>query len=116
VDDSIVRGTTSKRIVKILREAGAKEVYFVSAAPPLKHPCMYGIDMAVSTDLIASKKTLKEITKVIEADAVIYQSLEDLKSLYEDFNFCNACFSGEYPVGGSKKYLKDIAKERAKSK
>ncbi|MEZ4884149.1 MAG: amidophosphoribosyltransferase [Chitinophagales bacterium] len=112
VDDSIVRGTTSKRIVQILREAGAKEVYFISAAPPIKYPCIYGIDMAVSTDLIASKKTLQEITEAIEADAVIYQSLEDLKSLYKDFNFCNACFSGEYPVGGSKKYLKQIRKER----
>ena len=116
VDDSIVRGTTSKRIVQTLREAGAREVYFISAAPPIKHPCIYGIDMAVSTDLIASKKTLKQITKIIGADAVIYQSLEDLKSLYKEFNFCNACFSGEYPVGGSKRYLKQIADERADSK
>ncbi len=116
VDDSIVRGTTSKRIVRILREAGAAEVYFVSAAPPIKYPCVYGIDMAVSTELIASKKTLEEITEAIEADAVIYQSLEDLKSLYSEFNFCDACFTGEYPVGGSTKYLKQMAKEREASR
>lgn len=116
VDDSIVRGTTSKRIVRILKEAGAKEVYFISAAPPIKHPCIYGIDMAVSTELIASKKTLEEITEAIEADAVVYQSLDDLKEMYKDLNFCNACFSGNYPVGGSEKYLKEIAKERVEAR
>ena len=116
VDDSVVRGTTSRRIVKILRDAGAKEVYFVSAAPPIKHPCVYGIDMAVSTELIASKKTEKEIGEYIGADAMIYQSLDDLKELYADFSPCMACFSGNYPTPNAKKYVKLISKERKKAK
>ncbi len=112
VDDSIVRGTTSKRIVQILRNAGAKEVYFISAAPPIKHPCVYGIDMAISTELIASNKTNEEICAFIGADALIYQDLEDLQELYKEFGLCYACFSGSYPIEGSKQYLSIIEEER----
>ncbi len=78
VDDSIVRGTTSKRIIRLLR-GGAEKVYFISAAPPIKHPCIYGIDMAISAkrDLIATKMSnVEEIARYLEADALIYQPLE----------------------------------------
>lgn len=112
VDDSIVRGTTSKRIVKILREAGAKEIYFLSAAPPILHPCIYGIDMSVTTELIAVQQSVEEIRKYIKADALIYQSLADLKDLFKGFPTCTACLSGEYPTPNAKEALEIIEKER----
>ncbi len=116
VDDSIVRGTTSKHIIKLLRNAGAKEVYFISAAPPIKHPCIYGIDIAITNELIAGEKNNDEIKKLIDADALIYQSLEDLQDLYKDFGICDACFSGNYPTGNHGDYIKEMEKERIYSK
>jgi len=116
VDDSIVRGTTSRRIVRILREAGAKEVYFISSAPPIVSPCIYGIDMAMSTELIAANHTEEEICRFIEADRVIYQSLEDLQELFSEDRghggSCFACFSGKYPTGDVSRYLRHIQEER----
>lgn len=112
VDDSIVRGTTSRRIVQLLRKAGAKEIYFVSASPPIKHPCIYGIDMSVKKEILASNYEIDEIAKFIGADAVVYQTLEDLKSLYSDLPICHACFSGKYPTGISKDILRDIEREK----
>jgi amidophosphoribosyltransferase len=116
VDDSIVRGTTSRRIVRILREAGAKEVYFISSAPPIVSPCIYGIDMAMSTELIAANYTEEEICRYIEADKVIYQSLDDLKELFSEEKghggSCFACFTGNYPTGDVTKYLRHIQEER----
>jgi len=79
VDDSIVRGTTSREIVLMAREAGAKKVIFTSCAPPISHPHIYGIDLASSSELIAHARSADEIAKVIGADGVIYQSLDDLK-------------------------------------
>ena len=78
VDDSIVRGTTSKKIIDMARDAGAKNVYFASAAPPIRYPNVYGIDMAVKSELIAYERTEKEIEKEIGADKLIYQDLDDL--------------------------------------
>lgn len=116
VDDSIVRGTTSKRIVKLLRNAGAEKVYFISAAPPIKHPCIYGIDMAISTDLIAANTpNIEDIARYLEADALIYQPLEDLQSLYPHDSMCYACFSGKYPCGETQEMLHDIEQERIAS-
>ncbi len=115
VDDSIVRGTTSKRIVNLLRQSGAKEVYFVSASPPIKHPCIYGIDMSVKKEILASHYDVDEIARYIGADAVVYQSLEDLKALYEHLPICHACFSGEYPTGITPELLDDIEKEKLAS-
>ncbi len=113
VDDSIVRGTTSKHIVKQIRHAGAEKVYFISAAPPLKHPCIYGIDMAIPKDLIAVRTPeFDDIAQFIGADALIYQTLENLQTLYQDFSACYACFSGEYPTGNPDKVLKQIEEER----
>ncbi|AFC26957.1 amidophosphoribosyltransferase [Saprospira grandis] len=112
VDDSIVRGTTSKRIVQILREAGAEKVYFVSAAPAIKHPCIYGIDMSVSTELLAVGRSDEEICDYIGADALIYQKLEDLKAIFEHAGFCMACLDGAYPTPAAKEALAQIEAER----
>lgn len=118
VDDSIVRGTTSKRIVQILREAGAAEIYFISAAPPLLNPCIYGIDMSVTTELIAANKTVDEIRNYIGADALIYQSLEELKMQFDEMglNTCMACLSGEYPTANADIALRQIEEERLEVK
>ena len=112
VDDSIVRGTTSKHIVRLLRDAGAKEVYFVSAAPPILHRCVYGIDMATRKEIIAANHTLEEIRVYLEADAVIYQSLEDLRDIYREVAGCFACFSGVYPTDVQPETLQVIEAER----
>lgn len=116
IDDSIVRGTTSKRIVNLLKKAGAKKIYFISAAPPIKYPCVYGIDMSIGTELIAKNYNNEEISEFIEADKLIYQSLDDLRKLYKDFNMCDACFSGIYPTGKIDNFIKEIEEERIKLK
>jgi len=116
VDDSIVRGTTSRRIVRLLREAGAAEVYFISSAPPIVSPCIYGIDMAMSTELIAANYSEDEICRYIEADRVIYQDLQDLQELFAEEKghggSCFACFTGQYPTGDVSRYLRHIQEER----
>ena len=78
VDDSIVRGTTSKQIIQMAREAGAKKVYFASAAPPVRYPNVYGIDMPAASELVAAGRTEEEIAATIGADRLIYQDLPDL--------------------------------------
>ena len=98
IDDSIVRGTTSKRIVKMLKDAGAKEVYFASTCPPITHPCGYGIDFPNSEDLIAFNKTKEEITDLLGCNKVIYQTEDDLKSVLGE-KICSACLTGDYPTG-----------------
>lgn len=116
VDDSIVRGTTSRRLVTLLRQAGAEKVYFISAAPPIKHPCIYGIDMAITTELIAVDRTFQEIADFIGADALLYQPIEELRALYPDYPMCDACFSGRYPTGDATEVLHQIEQERIASK
>jgi len=97
VDDSIVRGTTSKRIIKLLRDAGAKNIVLVSSCPPLKYPCFYGIDMSTEKELIASNRSLQEIEDYINANQIIYSEVEDLrKAIRRDI--CAACVTGQYPV------------------
>src|SRR6185437_12484443 len=78
VDDSIVRGTTSAQIIDLAREAGARKVYFASAAPPVKYPNVYGIDMPAASELVASRRSEAEVAELIGADWLIYQDLEDL--------------------------------------
>lgn len=112
VDDSIVRGTTSKYIIRQLRNFGAKEIYFASASPPLKHPCIYGIDMSRRDEMIASKKSEEEIRLFIEADALIYPTVEDFRKLYKGEKFCDACFSSDYPTEVSEKVFYSIEKEK----
>lgn len=101
VDDSIVRGTTSKKIIELVRAAGAAEVYFVSTCPPIKHPCYYGIDFPSGSELIGSGRTHAEITAALGADAVIYQDLPGLKASVGGGEPCMACLSGEYPTDTS---------------
>ena len=104
VDDSIVRGTTSAQIIELAREAGAAKVYFASAAPPVRFPNVYGIDMPAASELVASGRTVEEIARLIGADWLIYQDLDDLIAAckHEDARieeFDTSCFSGEYVTG-----------------
>ena len=98
IDDSLVRGTTSKKIVKMLREAGAKEVHFRSASPVVKNECYFGIDIATKKELIGSKMSLEEIREKIDADSLDYLTLENLKLTLGGTNFCMGCFTGNYPI------------------
>ncbi len=98
VDDSIVRGTTSRKIVKMLREAGAKEVHMRISSPPTKFPCFYGIDTPTRKELIASTHTIDEIRKYITADSLGFLSLEGMYSCVKNLPFCDACFTGNYPT------------------
>lgn len=104
VDDSIVRGTTSRRIVKMLKEAGAKEVHVVISSPPISNPCFYGIDISSDSELIATGRTIDEICEAISADSLTFLSPEGLVEAtarpFDDENggLCMACFTGKYPT------------------
>ncbi len=99
VDDSIVRGTTSKKIIKMLRNAGASEIHMRISSPPTMFPCYYGIDTATRQELIASSHSIEEIRKYITADTLGYISLEGVKKVVDQpINYCVACFCGDYPV------------------
>lgn len=103
VDDSIVRGNTSRQIVDMVRKAGAKKVYFASCAPPLTHPCVYGVDIPTKKELIAHNMTVDEIAKALGVDALFYQEVADLKKSISVGNPaiknpCMACFTGLYPT------------------
>ena len=113
VDDSIVRGTTSKRIIEMAKQAGAKKVYFSSAAPPVKFQNLYGIDMAATNELIAYGKTEEEVADAIGADWLIYQDLKDLIDSAREGNpaienFEISIFDGKYPTSISSNYLEDL--------
>lgn len=118
VDDSIVRGTTSSQIIQMARDAGARKVYFASAAPPVRYPNVYGIDMPSSSELIAHGRSEQEICEAIGADRLIYQDLEDLVDAVrhgnkEITNFDTSVFSGEYITGDvSVDYLNGLQEER----
>jgi amidophosphoribosyltransferase len=122
VDDSIVRGTTSQQIVQMARDAGANKVYFASAAPPVRFPNVYGIDMPSRDELLATGRSDEEICQEIGADALIYQ---DLDALIKDVKFRNpkikdfdcSCFDGKYVTGDiSEAYLAKIEAMRADGK
>lgn len=98
VDDSIVRGTTSKRIVELVRKAGARRVYFAIACPPIRFPCMLGLDFPSSEELVAYQRDEQAVAQVIGADKVIYLSLDDLKQSIDLPQICAACIDGKYPV------------------
>lgn len=98
IDDSIVRGTTSRRLVQILRRAGAKEVHFRVSSPPVKFPCHLGIDTPSKNELISSTHELEEIRQEIGADSLAFISLEGMLNALGGTNFCKGCFNGEYPV------------------
>ncbi len=101
VDDSIVRGNTTRQIVAMLRDAGAKEVHLRISSPPIRHPCHYGIDMSTSEEMIAHRRTIKEVAAELDADSLAYLSMD---AVYEAVGtprevHCDACFTGEYPLG-----------------
>lgn len=100
VDDSIVRGTTTPSVVRILRRAGAKEVHMRICAPPIRYPCFFGVDMATRRELIAAQKTIPEIRDFIHADSLGYMSIDGLirSVALPRENFCLACFTGDYPI------------------
>lgn len=114
IDDSIVRGNTSKQIVEMAREAGAKKIYFASASPEIKFPNVYGIDMPYVEELIAYNRTVDEICDLIGADKLIYQDIEDLEKSVKKFNsnikaFDTSCFTGKYLTKSvDKAYLKKL--------
>lgn len=107
VDDSIVRGTTSGRIVTLLREAGAKEIHMRISSPPFLHPCYYGTDIDSQEHLIACKHTIPEICKMIGADSLGYLPADALYQLTGNGAFCSACFTGNYPTSVPKTMGKD---------
>ena len=98
VDDSIVRGTVSKRVVKLARESGAEKVYFASTFPPITHPCLYGIDFPHSDQLIAKTNSIDLISKEIGVDGLFYNNVDDLKTAIGKDTICTACVSGCYPT------------------
>lgn len=118
VDDSIVRGNTSRAIVDMVRECGAKEVYFAVYSPPLRFPCVYGIDMQTKGEFVARDADAAKVAERIGADKVIYQSLEALEEAVRTENpelrdFCAACFNGVYPTGDvTPEILAEIEAER----
>jgi amidophosphoribosyltransferase len=118
VDDSIVRGTTSKEIVQMAREAGARKVYFASAAPPIRYPNVYGIDMPVASELIAFGRTEEQVREAIGADRLVYQDMGDLVLAVQKGNpklqgFDCSIFTGEYITDVSRDYLDSLAQERS---
>lgn len=119
VDDSIVRGTTSKQIVQMARDAGANKVYFASAAPPVRYPNVYGIDMPAASELIANNRTVEQIQAAIGADKLIYQDLNDLIDAASEgnpqiTNFDTSCFSQRYVTGDvDSDYFSDLETARS---
>ncbi|MGE4350202.1 MAG: amidophosphoribosyltransferase [Candidatus Berkiella sp.] len=121
IDDSIVRGTTSKEIVNMARNAGANKVYFASSAPPIRFPNIYGIDMPSKDELVAHNHSIEEIEKMIGADKLIYLDLDDLVSVAKEGNqsikqFESAVFDGIYLTGDETDYLNQVAKARGEKK
>ncbi len=118
VDDSIVRGTTCRQIIQMAREAGARNVYFASAAPPVRYPNVYGIDMPSRHELIAYNRTVEEVARIIGADWLVYQDLEDLIEAAHKGNqtisrFDTSCFNGEYVTGDvTEAYLEHLENTR----
>ena len=100
VDDSLVRGTTSRKIVKMLRAAGAREVHMRISAPPTTHPCFYGIDTPNRSELLASSHTIEEIGRYVTSDSIAYLSHDGMIAAVGTANggYCSACFTGNYPV------------------
>ncbi len=118
VDDSIVRGTTSKQIVQMARDAGARKVYLASAAPPVRYPNIYGIDMPSADELVAHGRTEKEIEELLGCDWLIYQELKDLEAAvagpkFPGRKFDSSCFSGEYVTGIEPGYFERIQQLRS---
>jgi amidophosphoribosyltransferase len=99
VDDSLVRGTTSRGLVSMIRDAGAREIHFRLSSPPIRHPCFYGIDMPTREELLAASRSVEEIRDYLGVDTLGYLSLEGMFAAVRGFGpFCDACFTGNYPA------------------
>ena len=116
IDDSIVRGTTSKRIVKLLRDAGAKEIHMRISAPPFLHPCYYGTDVDSEENLIANLHTVEQIAEIIGVDTLGYLPVEALPRLTGGNMFCSACFDGKYPTAIPKNVCKNRFEQKLSQK
>ena len=112
VDDSIVRGTTSGQIVKLLRNAGAKDVHMRISAPPFLNPCYYGTDIDTKENLIACHYPVEEIAEQIGVDSLSYLPVGDLKNLIGSEDYCSACFDGDYPTTIPENTAKDRFESR----
>jgi amidophosphoribosyltransferase len=100
VDDSIVRGNTTRQIVGMLREAGAREVHMRVSAPPIRHPCHYGIDMSTAQEMVAHERSVEDVARELGCDSLAYLSLEGVYEAIRSTRatHCDACFSGDYPL------------------
>ena len=100
IDDSIVRGTTTSRVIEMIKEAGAKEVHMRVSSPPITSPCFFGVDMATTSELIANQYNIEEIRKIIGADSLGFLSIDALQKSVNSKknNYCRACFTGDYPM------------------
>ncbi len=118
VDDSIVRGTTSREIVQMVRDAGARAVYLAITAPPLRFPCVYGIDMMTRGEFAAKGRTVEQVRRLVRADALVYQTydglLDAVRGGRRDIGFCTACFDGCYPTQIARRDLARMEAERRK--
>jgi amidophosphoribosyltransferase len=118
VDDSIVRGTTSQQIIQMARDAGARKVYLASAAPPVRYPNVYGIDMPAANELIAHGRSEDEVQQLLGCDWLIYQDLADLEDAvsgpkHKLSGFDSSCFDGKYVTGLEPGYLESLQGERS---
>ncbi|MHC4250108.1 MAG: amidophosphoribosyltransferase [Planctomycetota bacterium] len=114
VDDSIIRGTTSRRRVKLLREAGAREIHVRIAAPPCRFPCFYGIDFPSPGELVASDRTAEEIRAFLDVESLSYQTVEGmLSAVSRPRDYCAACFTGDYPEPLTERVFKESLEGRA---
>ncbi|MCF0143111.1 MAG: amidophosphoribosyltransferase [Parasporobacterium sp.] len=116
VDDSIVRGTTSARLIKLMRDAGAAEIHMRISAPPFLHPCYYGTDIDSEEHLIANHHSVPEIAEIIGADSLGYLPIEALEEMIGNAGYCSACFGGEYPTPIPKDTRKDRFEQKLSSK
>jgi amidophosphoribosyltransferase len=109
IDDSLVRGTTAGRLVALLRDAGATEVHVRITCPPITHACHFGVDMGHDDDLISSRLALEELRKEIGCDSLAFLSLEGMmKAVGKEDGYCNACFTGAYPITITKRLSKGM--------
>ncbi len=111
IDDSIVRGTTLRKLAKLIRESGAKKVHVRISSPPVRFPCFYGMDFPTVEELVAGNRDVEEVEKIIDVDSLSYLSLEEtIQSTSQDSeNYCTACFSGEYPIAMKGKNDKEVS-------
>ncbi len=114
VDDSIVRGTTTKAMVRMLRDAGAKEIHMRISSPPYPWPCFYGMDTGLKSELLAADLTVQEIKEYLDVDSLSYLTLDRLIEATGTHNsgFCTACLTGEYPVDIPENLTKEVLETR----